>query len=242
MPTRFIIMHKTNAHWEAGATPSAELVVRVGQMIEELTNAHALEGGEGLRASSQGVRVRFSGGARTVIPGPFSGEHELAAGFTILRLGSIDEAIDWASRQAEILGDREVDIIPVTELWDIGAAPAPPEIKARRYMILRKATPESEAGTAPSPAQRSRLSRLIEEASRAGTHLLTETMKPSARGRRYSNSRGGITFFDGPFIESKELLGGYVIVSAASLEEAHRWAERYMDAVPASEVDVRELE
>jgi len=239
---RFMIMHKTDAHWEAGASPSADLFARVGQMIEELTNAHALEAGEGLRASSQGVRVRFSGGARTVIPGPFSGEHELPAGFTILRVGSIDEAVDWAARQADILGDGEVDIRPVTEPWDIGAAPAPPEIKTRRYMILRKATAESEAGTAPSPAQRSRLSRLIEEATRAGTHLSTETMKPSARGRRYSNSRGGITFFDGPFIESKELLGGYVIVSAKSREEAHHWAERYMDAVPASEVDLRELE
>jgi hypothetical protein len=67
-------------------------------------------------------------------------------------------------------------------------------------------------------------------------------MKPSARGRRYSNSRDGVTFFDGPFIESKELLGGYVIVNAASLDQAHRWAERYIAAVPANEFEVRELE
>src|SRR5262249_10320316 len=153
------------------------------------------------------------------------------AGFTILRVGSIDDAVDWAARQAEILGDAEVDIRPVSEPWDIGMAPPPPEIKARRYMILRKATPESEAGTGPSPAQRTRLSHLIDQATRAGTHIITETMKPSRRGRRYSNSRAGITFFDGPFIESKELVGGYVIVSAASLDEAHRWALRYMDAV-----------
>jgi len=239
---RFIIMHKTDAHWEAGAAPSADLVARVGQMIEELTKAHALEAGEGLRASSQGVRVRFAGGTRTVTPGPFAGEHELPAGFTILRVRSIDDAVDWAARQAEILGDVEVDIRPVTEPWDIGMAPAPPEITARRYMILRKATPESEAGTAPSPAQRTRLSRLIDEATRTGAHIATETMKPSGRGRRYSNSRAGITFFDGPFIESKELLGGYVIVSAASLDEAHRWALRYLAAVPAGEVEVRELE
>jgi len=76
---RFIIMHKTDTHWEAGATPSADLVARVGEMIQELTKAHALEAGEGLRASSQGVRVRFAGGARTVTPGPFAGEHELPA-------------------------------------------------------------------------------------------------------------------------------------------------------------------
>jgi hypothetical protein len=239
---RFIIMHKTNAHWEAGAAPTPELVARVGRMIEELTSADALEAGEGLRASSQGVRVRFAGGTRTVTPGPFQGENELPAGFTILRVASIDQAVDWASRQAEIVGDGEVDIRPVTEPWDIGMAPAPPDLDTRRYMILRKATEASEAGTAPSAAQRSRLSRLIEDAKGAGIHIATETMKPSARGRRYSNSRGGITFFDGPFVESKELLGGYVIVSATSLDEAHRWAHRYMDAVPASEVELRELE
>jgi hypothetical protein len=237
-----MIMHKTNAHWESGATPSPELVARVGKMIEALTNEQALEAGEGLRASSQGVRVRFSGGTRTVTPGPFKGEQELPAGFTILRVESIGEAVDFATRQAEILGDGEVDIRPVTEPWDIGAAPAPADIKTRRYMVLRKATAATEAGTSPSAAQRSRLSRLIEEAKSAGIHLATETMKPSARGRRYSNSRGGVTFFDGPFIESKELLGGYIIVSAVSLAEAHRWAQLYFDVVPASEVDLRELE
>jgi hypothetical protein len=239
---RFIIMHKTDAHWEAGATPTPELVARVGQMIAALTNARALEGGEGLRASSQGVRIRFSGRTRTVTQGPYTGEHELPAGFTILRVGSLDEAVDWASRQAEIAGDAEVDIRPVSEPWDLGMAPAPPDLATRRYMILRKATAATEAGTAPSPTQRSRLAGLIDEAIRAGIHVATETMKPSARGRRYSNSRDGVTFFDGPFIESKELLGGYVIVNAASLDQAHCWAERYIAAVPAREFELRELE
>jgi hypothetical protein len=235
-------MHKTDADWEAGATPTPELVARVGEMIAELANANALESGEGLRASSQGVRVKFSGGTRTVIRGPYAGEQELPAGFTILRVGSIEEAVDWAARQSEALGDGEVDIRPVSEPWDIGMAPAPAELTTRRYMILRKATAATEAGTAPSPIQRSRLSSLIDKAIRDGIHVASETMKPSARGRRYSNSRDGVTFFDGPFVESKELLGGYVIVKAASLDEAHRWAERYIAAVPASAFELRELE
>jgi hypothetical protein len=67
-------------------------------------------------------------------------------------------------------------------------------------------------------------------------------MRPSARGRRYKNSREGVSFTDGPFTESKELIGGYVIVSAASLEEADRWVARYIDAAGASEVDLRKLE
>lgn len=48
--------------------------------------------------------------------------------------------------------------------------------------------------------------------------------------------------FDGPFVETKELIAGYVIVSADSLDEVDRWAQRYIDAVEATEIDVRELE
>jgi hypothetical protein len=66
-------------------------------------------------------------------------------------------------------------------------------------------------------------------------------MRPSARGRRYKNSADGVRVTDGPFTESKELIAGYVIVSVASLEEAGRMAERYIDVVEADEVDVLEL-
>jgi hypothetical protein len=67
-------------------------------------------------------------------------------------------------------------------------------------------------------------------------------MRPSARGRRYKNSTNGVSVVDGPFTESKELIGGYVIVSAESLDAAGRWAAQYIDVVQADEVDLRELE
>ena len=82
---------------------------------------------------------------------------------------------------------------------------------------------------------------MIEETTQTGVHLATETMRPSVRGRRYKNSRNGVSVFDGPFIESKELIAGYVVVAAATLEEADRWARLYITAVEAEEVDVREL-
>ena len=239
---RFIIMHKTNARWEASEVPSPELIGRVGALIGDLVKAGVFRSGEGLRASSQGVRLRFAEGARTVSPGPFTGENELPAGFTILRTASMDEAAEWASREAAVGGDVEVDIRPVTEPWDIGMVPKPPKVTARRYMALRKATAGSEAGTSPTPAQRAELARLDAEGRRAGVHLATETMRPSARGRRYKNTAEGVRVIDGPFTESKELVAGYVIVEVGSLEEAGRIAERYFEAVEADEVDVRELE
>jgi hypothetical protein len=177
-----------------------------------------------------------------VSQGPFEGENQLPAGFTILKAASLDEAVDWASRQAEVLGDGEVDVRPVTEAWDIGLAPPPENVETRRFMALRKATAASEAETAPSAEQRAWITRLIEETKRTAQHLATETFKSSRRGRRYRNSQDGLTVTDGPFTESKELIAGYVILSVDSLEDAHRWALRYLETVEAEEVDLYELE
>jgi hypothetical protein len=239
---RFIIMHKTNARWEAGAIPSLALIARVGNLIGELAKAGALLSGEGLRPSSEGVRLKFARGARKITKGPFKGGNELPAGFSIVRAASIDQAIEWAMHQAQVLGDVDIDIRPVTEPWDIGMTPRPENVTTRRYMALRKATAETEAGVSPSPAERAEMVRLINETEGNAVHLMTVNMRPSARGRRYKNSADGLTVTDGPFTESKELIAGYVMVSAESLNDASEWAARYIDTVEADEVDLRELE
>ncbi|HZL73008.1 MAG TPA: YciI family protein [Planctomycetota bacterium] len=224
---RFIIMHKTNARWEAGAIPTPELIARVGRLIGDLVAAKVLRGAEGLRPSSQGARLRRSDGKLNVLKGPFKGDHELIAGFSMVQAASLDEAVEWASRWAESLGDVEIDVRPFTEPWDIGMAPKPAGVSTRRYMALLKATAETEAGKPLFPA---------------GRAPATETLRPSRRGRRYKNTGSGITWTDGPFSESKEMVGGYVIVSADSLEDAARWVPRYIEAAEAAEVDLLELE
>ena len=242
---RFIIMHRTNAHWESGAVPDDGLIGRVRTLLGSLASTGALIAAEGLRPSADGVRLRFAGGQRTVLPGPFDRGNELPAGFSILRAGSLAECIEWATHQAAALSDEdheELDIRPVTEPWDIGLAPWPTAATTRRYMVLRKATPSSEAGRAPSPENRAQLSRLIEETTRTGVHVISESMRPSRRGRRLTNTKDGVSFFDGPFTETKELIGGYVIVEAESLDDAGRLAGQYIEAVGAEEVDIRELE
>lgn len=239
---RFIIMHKTNAHWESGAIPSPELIARVGALLGQLSKAGKLQGAEGLRASAEGVRLVFRDGGRTVINGPFVGNNELPAAFSILHARSVDDAIEWATRQATILGDGEIDIRPVTEPWDIGMRPKPADATSRRYMVIRKATAATESGAAPSVAARTGLARLIDETAQTGMHIVTETLRPSRRGRRYKNDRNGVSMMDGPFVETKELIAGYAIVLAESLDDAGQWAMKYIDVVEADEVDVRELE
>jgi hypothetical protein len=239
---RFIIMHATNPHWESGAIPDPALMARVGTLLGELAGADVLLAAEGLRASSEGVRIRVSAGTRSVTSGPFEGDNELTAGFSIVRTRSLEDAVEWAVRQSDVLGDVEIDVRPVTEPWDIGMGPPPAGMGTRRYMVLRKATSATETGETPSPAQRAALARLIGETTRAGVHLVTESLRPSRRGRRYKNSRDGVSVFDGPFIETKELIAGYIVVSAASLDDAGPWAVQYVHAVGSDQAEVRELE
>ena len=238
---RFVIMHKTTPHWEAGAKPGPGLLAKVERMIAGMADAGVLLGAEGLRESSLGVRLRFSGGRRTVVEGPFVGGNELPAGFALLRVESIDDAVAWATRFAGVMGDMEIDIRPLSEPWDLGIAPKPEGLTTTRFMAMHKADAASEAGARPSPAQLAAMGRLVEEMSRAGVLLATEAFQPSSKGARLRSAGGKHELVDGPFTESKELVGGYVIVRAESLDEAKVWALRYVDAVGCSELDVRPL-
>ena len=83
---------------ELGAAPSDELLVAMGRYNDELRQAGVLVDLAGLLPSAEGRRVRFAGGNRTVIEGPFPDGKQLIAGYWILQVPSMDEAVDWAER------------------------------------------------------------------------------------------------------------------------------------------------
>src|SRR5712671_2659007 len=95
---RFMMIVKANQDSEAGVLPSRELIEAMGKFNEEMVKAGVLLAGEGLQASSKGARIKFSGGKRTVIDGPFTESKELIAGFWLIQVKSKEEAIEWASR------------------------------------------------------------------------------------------------------------------------------------------------
>jgi hypothetical protein len=107
-------------------------------------------------------------------------------------------------------------------------------------MALRKATPETESTAGLASGKREALRSL--RAAKGPDLLASETMRPSARGRRCKNTVDGTAFTDGPFAESKELIAGFVIIEVGSLDEASRWAARYVKSVHSDEADVLELE
>jgi hypothetical protein len=102
--------------------PSQKLLAEMGKFNEELVKAGVMLAGDGLRPSSKGARVRFSGTKRTVIDGPFTETKELIAGFWIWQVKSLDEAIEWVKRCPNPHeGESEIEIRPFFEAEDFGA-------------------------------------------------------------------------------------------------------------------------
>lgn len=121
-----MILIKADKNSEAGAIPDTELLTAMGKFNEELVNAGIMQAGEGLHPSSKGVRVRFSGAERSIIPRPFADIAGLVAGFWIWKVKSLEEAIEWVKRCPNPMpGETEVEIRPIFEMEDFGAELTP---------------------------------------------------------------------------------------------------------------------
>jgi hypothetical protein len=115
-----MVIVKANEESEAGVLPDEKILAAMGKYNEELVKAGVMLAGEGLHPSSKGVRVRFDGGKRTVIDGPFSETKELIAGFWLWQVKSKEEAIEWLKR-APFDGGTEIELRQVFEMEEFGA-------------------------------------------------------------------------------------------------------------------------
>ncbi|HEY6066182.1 MAG TPA: YciI family protein [Thermoanaerobaculia bacterium] len=133
---RFMVLVKANKDSEAGVLPDKKILTEMGKFNEELSKAGVLLAAEGLQPSSKGARVRFSGGKKTVIDGPFAETKELVAGFWLWQVRSKAEAIEWLKRAP--FEDTEVEIRQVFEAEDFGEA-FTPELRAQEERIRAQA-------------------------------------------------------------------------------------------------------
>jgi hypothetical protein len=117
---------KANKKSEAGQMPSEALLTAMSKYNEELMKAGILVDLSGLKPSSKGARVKFSGEKRTVIDGPFAETKELIGGFWIIKANSLDEAISWAKRAPNPTenDEGEIEIRPFFEVEDFAPSPA----------------------------------------------------------------------------------------------------------------------
>jgi hypothetical protein len=140
-----VIVKSTPEAEKVGALPDPQLLLEMGKYNEELSKAGVLLALDGLHPSSKGARVKFSGNSRTVIDGPFTESKELIAGFSILRVNSLEEAIEWVKRAPNCNpgGDSEVEIRQVFEMEDF--APVLTEEQIQHKVAKRAQLPNQTA-------------------------------------------------------------------------------------------------
>lgn len=119
---RFMMIVKASNESEAGVMPSEKMLADMAKYNEELVKAGVMLDGSGLKPSSKGARIQYSGSKRTVIDGPFAETKELIAGYWIIQVKSKEEAIQWAKRVP--FEDGEVELRPFFELEDFAPGPA----------------------------------------------------------------------------------------------------------------------
>jgi hypothetical protein len=116
---RFMILVKATKDSEAGSMPEEKLIAAMASYHEELAKAGALLDGSGLQPTSKGWRVKYSGEKRTVVDGPFAETKELVAGYTLIRVDSRAEALEWTKRFPNPAGEGKPAEIEVRQLFDL---------------------------------------------------------------------------------------------------------------------------
>src|SRR5262245_51737574 len=119
---RFMMIVKASKESEAGVMPEEKVLADMAKYNEELVKAGVMLDGAGLKPSSNGARISYSGSKRSVTAGPFAETKELVAGFWVIQVKSKEEAIEWAKRVP--FEDGEVELRPFFELEDFAPGPA----------------------------------------------------------------------------------------------------------------------
>lgn len=241
---RFMLLVKATRDFENGVLPDETMLSKMATYTGELVKAGALVGCERLQPSSTGTRVHYANGKFTVTDGPFTETKELVAGFSMIEARSLKEAIEWAKRIP--FQEGEVEVRRLFELTDFPINPAEQpdgwrdkeeQFRATtparkpgtvRYIGLVKADRNTEAGVMPDEKFLSDMGAFMEEGMKSGVFLSGEGLQPSSQGARVRFSGAQRTVTDGPFIETKELIGGYAILQFTSPAEALEWTKRFV--------------
>jgi hypothetical protein len=232
-------MHKDPAHEPADHMPPKELIDGMGKLIGEAVKNGIMLGGDGLLPSAFRYRLAFAKGKCDVTKGPYLGERELPQRIVILKVATAEQAIDWARRFGEAVGAERLELGQLTEAWDLGLCPRPADAPLR-FMILQMATRDSEAGKASTAAQQQGLRTMIAEMQKAGVLMFNEALLPSSKAVRLHYRDNVRTRTDGPFTESKELIGGFCMLQMRSFDEMIVWSERFARILGGTvEIDLR---
>ncbi len=134
---RFMVIVKADKNSEAGVMPSTEMLTAMGKFNEEMVKAGVMLAGEGLHPTSKGARIKYSGKQPNVSRGPFAVTSDLVAGFWLIQVKSLEEAIEWMKR-APFDGGAEIEIRQVFDAEDFGEA-LTPELREQEARLRAQA-------------------------------------------------------------------------------------------------------
>ena len=134
---RFMVIVKADKSSEAGVMPSTEMLTAMGKFNEEMVKAGVMLAAEGLHPTSKGARIKYSGKQPSVSRGPFAVTSDLVAGFWLVQVKSLEEAIEWMKR-APFDGGSEIEIRQVFDAEDFGDA-LTPELREQEARLRAQA-------------------------------------------------------------------------------------------------------
>jgi hypothetical protein len=233
--TEYLLMTREDEHAHASQSPKAmsELIEESAACADELRRAGRLEDSGHLRPSKEGKRVRREGDRLEVRDGPFAEEGKALGGYYWVQASSFDEATELAAK-APLLPTDEIEVRPVMK----GMCPKDKEAKPGKifacavlgstkteeaWVDVMDRIDEETRGRFP---EASMIGGLRLESPRSGRRIVT-------RGEKRAT-------FDGPFLESKEVIGGLFFVRMTSIEDAVRWAAETPFVVHGA-LEIREL-
>ena len=243
---RYMMMIKSDERAEAGQLPGLDIVEAMGKYNAELIKAGAFVTAEGLHPSKKGARLMLHNGKRFRTDGPFAEAKEVIAGYWIIDVASKDEALEWARKipfEADAEGMRSgataevevrrvfrLDDFPVNEEesgwreqeaeWQMESTIATVDPTKKRFFCSTNGDDSTEAGEMPSEELLAAMGAYMGDMTAKGIALGGEGLAPTSEGFKVTFQNGVRTVTDGPFLETKEIVGGFGIIQAASLEEA----------------------
>jgi hypothetical protein len=135
---RFMLIRRADAITEAGTLPREEVFAAMGEYNEEMVKAGVMLQGEGLHPSAKGARVKITKKGHVVTDGPFTETKELIAGFSMIQVKSLEEAIEWTKRWPAIDSGAEIEIRQVYEMEDFGES-FTPELREQEERLREQA-------------------------------------------------------------------------------------------------------
>jgi hypothetical protein len=242
---KIVLFRRGDADSEAGVKPWPELVQAMGNHFAALEAEGRVYAGEGLKPSSQAVRVTFKDGKAVVTDGPFAEAREVIAGISLIDMPDMEAAAEWLKQWPveDAHGHAEIEVRDLGcpgGLPGFGDPAAPGE--GRRYAVMLLSTEAAEADFVPPKEVLAKMADANRRGHEAGHLIAGEGLKSSRSGKRVKFTGGKPQVIDGPFAEVKELVAGFWIVRAASIAGAIAWAESYpFPGKESATVEIRQL-